>query len=167
MIEFFDQRLRCIPCLRWEFDQTSSENTSAAHAEQIRRFTCLQSVLCQVGVDAILQPRPLFSQHLLCLVLHQPPTCGACGNRTRYTASCASLRCRPLFFTGSVLHCRQRRRAFITSQMPATVLVIGVKALGRVCYLLTRQRSLPSDKEPARAVEVIYPGDEGKGDCQI
>lgn len=51
--------------------------------------------------------------------------------------------------------------------MPATVLAIGVNTLGRICTLFAGQRGLLSDEEPARAVEVLCPGDEGKGDCQI
>jgi hypothetical protein len=51
--------------------------------------------------------------------------------------------------------------------MPATILVIGVKTLGRICYLFAGQRALLSDKEPTRVVEVVCPGDEGKGDRQI
>jgi hypothetical protein len=48
------------------------------------------------------------------------PTCTVCAHRPRYPASCASFRRQEPFSIGSLLHCRKRRRAFITSgQVPA------------------------------------------------
>ena len=66
VIEFIEQRLCRIPRLQRKLPQALIENPPPSYAKQIRGPIRLQSVLRQVGMDAILQFRSLSDEDHPC-----------------------------------------------------------------------------------------------------